>query len=128
MQAWHPIIMKCNCLLRATAEAMEVAKVGGALEHISDLLYGSSARTSLPHAKGFSAFLEWLEANPLRSAVESPEGRLVVLIHYLKHFNSEARLAKKGVQSPNGVAKRTVLRRAITDIAFASDFLEILQP
>ena len=82
----------------------------------------------MPHAKGFSAFLDWLGMNPLCSAVESPEGHLVVLIHYLKHFNSKARLAKKGVQSSNGVAKRTVLRRATADIAFASDFLGIFQP
>ena len=94
---------------------MEAAKEGGVLEHVSDLLYGSSARTSLPHAKGSCAFLDWLDANPLCLAVESPEGRLVVLIHFLKHFKSDARLAKKGVQSSNGVAKRTVLRRAVME-------------
>ena len=35
---------------------------------------------------------------------------------------------KKGVQSSNGVAKRTVLRRATTHIAFANDFLGMLKP
>lgn len=120
--------MRCDCLLKGTVESLEATKEGGALEHISDLLYGSSARTSLPHAKGFSAFLDWLDTNPLCSAVGSPEGRLVVRIHYLKHFNSKARLAKKGVQSSNGVVKRTVLRRATADIAFANDFLGIFKP
>ena len=74
-----------------------------------------------------SLLFDWLGTNPLCSGVESPEGRLVVLIHYLKHFNSKARLAKKGVQSSNGVAKRTVLRRATADIAFTNDFLAIVK-
>ena len=128
VQAWRPLIARCDCLLRSTSEAMEAAKLGGALEHILDLLYGTSAKTSLPHAKGFSAFLEWLDLNHLASSIDSPEERLVALLHYLKHFDSVSRLNKKGVQSSNGVAKRTVLRRATTHIAFANDFLGILKP
>ena len=107
--------------------ALEATKEGGALEHISDLLFGTSAKTSLPHATGFANFLEWLDAHPVCSTAESPD-RLVVLIHYLKHFNSKTRLAEKGVQSSNGVAKRTVLRRATTDIGFANDFMGIFNP
>ena len=88
MQAWIPLIARCNCLLRSTSEAMEAANLGGGQEHISDLLYGTSAKTSLPHAKGFSAFLEWLDSNRLATSIDSPEDRLVALLHYLKHFNS----------------------------------------
>ena len=121
VQAWNPLIQGCDCLLRSTAEAMESEKKGGGLGYISDLLYGSSAKSSLPHARGFSAFMNWLDVHPAKSAAQSTEGMLLLSIHYLQHFNSEARLSKKGVQSTNGVAKRTVLHRAVADIALANE-------
>ena len=80
------------------------------------------------HARGCGLFLQWLEKFKKGVSLESRETRLLLLMQYLWHFNTPNRINLKGKKVQSDLAKRTVLRTALSHIAYANDLLDLNYP
>ena len=106
----------------------ETTKPGDGETFFKGSLQASSGNTSIPHAKGYQFFINWLGSQRDHSTENTVEGRTVQLLRYLQYLNSDDRLQEKGVQSKDGIAMRAVLRSAISHIEFANKILQLDSP